>query len=100
PDGVEKWQQAHGMGASWGDETGRADVLVFDPDGHEGGTFATGLRNCSGLTIEPRTGQPWCVVKERDGLGDNLVPEYATHVQQGSFYGWPWFYIGDHPDPR
>jgi glucose/arabinose dehydrogenase len=42
----------------------------------------------------------WCSTNERDGLGDNLVPDYITHVQPGGFYGWPYFYMGGHEDPR
>jgi glucose/arabinose dehydrogenase len=87
-------------GAAWGDDEGRADVLSFDPDGRDAQIYATGLRNCSGEAIQPATGALWCVVNERDGLGDNLPPDYATAVQPGGFYGWPWFYIGNHPDPR
>ena len=52
------------------------------------------------MTIEPASGALWCVVNERDGLGDNLPPDYATRVGEGAFYGWPWYYIGDHQDPR
>jgi glucose/arabinose dehydrogenase len=88
------------LGAAWGDEHDRADVLEFDPDGQNGRIFATGLRNCAAEAIQPGTGTLWCVVNERDGLGDNLPPDYATSVKQGAFYGWPWFYIGDHLDPR
>ena len=62
--------------------------------------YATGLRNCSGLAVEPSSGALWCVVNERDGLGDNLPPDYATRVTDGAFYGWPWYYIGEHADPR
>ncbi len=62
--------------------------------------YATGLRNCSAEAIQPATGALWCAVNERDGLGDDLAPDYATEVHQGGFYGWPWFYIGNHPDPR
>ncbi len=91
---------ARELGASWDEEHDRADVLAFDPDGGNERVFATGLRNCSGLTIQPSTGAPWCVVNERDGLGDNLPPDYATRVVEGAFYGWPWYYIGDHEDPR
>jgi glucose/arabinose dehydrogenase len=65
-----------------------------------GEIYATGLRNCDGLAIQPRTNQLWCVVQERDDLGDDLPFEYATHVEKGAFYGWPWFYIGNHKDPR
>ena len=88
------------IGASFGDEQRRADVLAFDPDGKNERVYATGIRNCSGLAVQPGTGALWCAVNERDGLGDNLPPDYATHVAQGAFYGWPWYYLGDHPDPR
>ncbi|HEX5500627.1 MAG TPA: sorbosone dehydrogenase family protein [Thermomicrobiales bacterium] len=90
----------HPLGAAWGEERWRADVLAFDPDGSHRRIYATGLRNCSGLAIQPSTGEPWCVVNERDELGNNLPPDYATHVEKGAFYGWPWYYIGGHPDPR
>jgi glucose/arabinose dehydrogenase len=84
----------------FGDEQRRADVLAFDPDGKNERVYATGIRNCSGLAVQPGTGALWCAVNERDGLGDDLPPDYATHVAQGAFYGWPWYYLGDHPDPR
>jgi glucose/arabinose dehydrogenase len=87
-------------GASGGVELDRADVLAFDPDGAHERIFATGIRNCSGLTVQPSSGALWCAVNERDGLGDNLPPDYAAHVVEGGFYGWPWRYIGDHEDPR
>ncbi len=88
------------VGASFGDEKDRADVLAFDPDGGHERVYATGIRNCSGLAVQPGTGALWCAVNERDGLGDDLPPDYATHVTQGAFYGWPWYYLGDHQDPR
>jgi glucose/arabinose dehydrogenase len=81
-------------------EKNRADVLEFNPDGSGQRVFAYGIRNCVGLAISPETGEPWCSVNERDALGDNLVPDYITHVQQGGYYGWPWFYMGGHQDPR
>ncbi len=87
-------------GAVWGAEKGRAEVRAYDPDGRNGRIVATGLRNCSGMTVQPATGALWCVVNERDGLGDNVPFDYATTVKDGAFYGWPWFYIGDHQDPR
>lgn len=62
--------------------------------------YASGIRNPSGLAIDPRSGTLWCTVNERDGLGDNLVPDYLTSVREGGFYGWPWWYIGAHQDPR
>ncbi|HTW72828.1 MAG TPA: PQQ-dependent sugar dehydrogenase, partial [Acetobacteraceae bacterium] len=100
PGAARAWEQGHGLGAAWGDEEDRADVLVFDPEGHDGRVFAAGLRNCSGEAINPADGALWCATNERDGLGNNLPPDYATSVRQGAFYGWPWFYIGEHPDSR
>ncbi|MBN9241722.1 MAG: sorbosone dehydrogenase family protein [Mesorhizobium sp.] len=94
------WTGRQPRGAAWGEEKGRAEVRAYDPDGRNGRTVATGLRNCSGMTVQPATGALWCVVNERDGLGDNVPFDYATTVKDGAFYGWPWFYIGDHQDPR
>jgi glucose/arabinose dehydrogenase len=62
--------------------------------------YASGIRNPSGLAVDPETGELWCSVNERDGLGDNLVPDYITHVQEHGFYGWPWYYMGNHEEPR
>jgi glucose/arabinose dehydrogenase len=82
-------------------EKNRADILEFNPDGSEMRVYAYGIRNAGGgLAINPKTGELWCSVNERDGLGDNLVPDYITHVEEGGFYGWPWWYIGGHQDPR
>jgi glucose/arabinose dehydrogenase len=78
----------------------RADVLEFTPQGKFERVYAYGIRNCVGEAISPVTGDLWCSTNERDGLGNNLVPDYITHVQEGGFYGWPWFYIGGHQDPR
>lgn len=101
PDEIKAWEAEHGIGAAWGDETNRADVLVFDvASPGSGKAFATGIRNCVGLTIQPGTGDLWCTVNERDGLGDNIVPDYSTRVREGGFYGWPWYYMGDREDPR
>jgi glucose/arabinose dehydrogenase len=97
---VEEWASAHPLGVAWGDEERRAAVLAFDPDGKNERYFATGLRNCAGMTLQPQTGSLWCVVNERDELGDNVPFDYATSVTEGAFYGWPWYYIGDNPDPR
>lgn len=98
--GVEAWAGTKPLGAAWGSEAGRAEVRAYDPDGGNGRVVATGLRNCSGMTVQPATGALWCVVNERDGLGDDVPFEYATRVTEGAFYGWPWYYIGDHQDPR
>jgi glucose/arabinose dehydrogenase len=100
PGGFESWASQQPLGAAWGYETDRAAVLSFDPDGKNQKIFATGIRNCVGLAIQPGTNTPWCSTNERDGLGDDLVPDYVTRVKEGAFYGWPWFYIGDHEDPR
>jgi glucose/arabinose dehydrogenase len=81
-------------------ERDRATILEFNPDGTGRRVYASGIRNPVGLAIHPRTGQIWASVNERDGLGDNLVPDYITHVEEGAFYGWPWFYMGGHQDPR
>ena len=75
------------------EEFHRADVLEFTPEGKFVKVYASGLRNCVGETINPITGELWCSTNERDGLGNNLVPDYVTHVQEDGFYGWPWFYF-------
>jgi glucose/arabinose dehydrogenase len=100
PEGLAAFERRNGRGALWGEETNRAAVLALDPEGEGLHLFATGLRNCSGLAIEPSTGEPWCAVNERDMLGDDLPPDYLTPLIRGGFYGWPWFYIGPHPDPH
>jgi len=85
------------------DEFHRADVLEFTPDGKFQKVYASGIRNCVGEAINPITGELWCSTNERDALGNNLVPDYVTHVQEGGFYGWPWYYMGTHggvQDPR
>jgi glucose/arabinose dehydrogenase len=81
-------------------EQRRADILEFNPDGSGERLYASGIRNPVGLAVNPRTGAVWTSVNERDGLGDNLVPDYITSVKDGGFYGWPWFYIGANEDPR
>jgi len=81
-------------------EKNRADVLSFNPDGTGQQVYAYGIRNPVGLAIQPETGELWCSTNERDALGDNLVPDYITHVSPGGFYGWPWWYMGAHQDPR
>ena len=78
----------------------RAAISVYDPDGKNHRIFASGLRNAIGLAWNPKTGELWTAVNERDGLGDDLVPDYATSVKSGGFYGWPYSYIGQIEDPR
>ena len=97
---AQAWEAQHGLGAAWANNANRADVLVANPDGSDLHVFAAGIRNCSGLTTQPATGEIWCSVNERDMSGDNLVPDYITHVKDGAFYGWPWYYMGDHEDQR
>lgn len=83
------------------DEKGRAQIWVMNPDGSNPHMYAYGIRNAGGgLAINPKNGELWCSVNERDELGNNLVPDYITHVQEGGFYGWPYYYIGGNPDPR
>lgn len=96
---IKAHEETHGAGAAWGDEENRAVVRVFNPDGSDIRNFATGLRNCSGMAIQPGTGTLWCSGNERDHLGPNLVPDYLTSIQDGGFYGWPWYYIGGNEDP-
>jgi glucose/arabinose dehydrogenase/cytochrome c5 len=83
------------------EEKNRADILWCDPSNCQLQVYASGIRNAGGaIEINPKTGELWCSVNERDALGDNLVPDYITHVQEGGFYGWPWWYLGPHQDPR
>jgi len=81
-------------------EARRADILEFNPDGSGERIYASGIRNAVGIAINPVTGAVWASVNERDELGDNVPPDYITHVQEGGFYGWPWYYIGSNQDPR
>ncbi len=77
-------------------------ALVWQVDAETGAykSYATGLRNPTALAIQPGTGTLWAVVNERDELGEDLVPDYLTSVQEGAFYGWPYSYFGQHVDPR
>ena len=101
PDEIRAWEAEHGLGAAWDAETNRADILVTDPEGQQPlHTFATGIRNGVGIAVNPETGDLWSSTNERDGLGDDLVPDYVTRVKEGGFYGWPWYYMGNYEDPR
>ena len=77
----------------------KATIQRFDSDGSNQTTVASGTRNPTALAFHPQTGELWAVVQERDGLGDNLPSDYLIRVQQGGFYGWPYAYIGKHPQP-
>ena len=81
-------------------EARRARIFELTPEGKNERVYATGIRNPVGLAVHPETGDLWTSVNERDELGDHLVPDYVTRVRDGGFYGWPWFYIGPHQDPR
>ncbi len=81
-------------------DTRRAAVTICDPDGKNARLYATGLRNPVNIAFEPKTGVLYTSVNERDGLGDDLPPDYFTSVQDGGFYGWPYSYIGKNVDPR
>jgi glucose/arabinose dehydrogenase len=93
-----------GSGSNHGDhgmqnEVRRADILEINPDGSGERIYASGLRNPAGIDFQPGTGVLYASVNERDGLGDNLVPDYLTSVKEGGFYGWPYAYFGPHEDP-
>lgn len=96
---IRDFEKTHGRGAAWGEEENRAVVREFDVDGKALRTYATGLRNCSGLAMRPATDELWCVVNERDHLGPDLVPDFMARVNNGDFFGWPWFYLGGREDP-
>jgi len=94
---------AVGSGSNNDDGNGefhRANILEYTPEGKFVGIYASGIRNPVGLAINPETGELWTSINERDTYGDNLVPDYVTHVERGGFYGWPWFYIGGNYDPK
>ncbi len=83
-----------------GEDCRRAAILEFNPDGSGFRVYATGIRNPVGLALQPGTDIIWTAMNERDNLGDDLVPDYATSVKDGGFYGWPYSYIGKNYDPR
>jgi glucose/arabinose dehydrogenase len=93
------WIKATLRGGATDAEAERADVLVFDPSGKDRRVYASGIRNCVGMAINPSTGDLWCSVNERDGLGDDLPPDYITRVPEDGFFGWPYYYIGANEDP-
>ncbi|MGE3303319.1 MAG: sorbosone dehydrogenase family protein [Hyphomonadaceae bacterium] len=81
-------------------EERRGNILELNPNGSGARVFASGMRNPVGMAWEPVTGALWAAVDERDGLGDDVPPDYMTRVRDGGFYGWPWTYFGKHRDPR
>jgi glucose/arabinose dehydrogenase len=100
PEEIALLETALGTGAAWSGEQGRASIFTFDPSGNEGHIIAGGIRNCSGIAIQPKTNVLWCAANERDGIGADVPPDFVTHITDGAFYGWPWYYIGDNEDPR
>jgi len=102
PAEIQAWDKERGLGAAWGVEENRAAVLAFDMANLAARPklYANGIRNCVSLTLEPGTDNLWCTTNERDMLGDDLVPDYSTRIKPGAFYGWPWYYMGSHEDPR
>ncbi|HST50407.1 MAG TPA: sorbosone dehydrogenase family protein [Pyrinomonadaceae bacterium] len=104
PDGKKMFVSVGSMTNDYEDpdaqEEHRADILQYNPDGTGFRLYATGIRNAVGIAINSQTGDLWASVNERDGLGDDLVPDYVTRVRDGGFYGWPWYYIGPNQDPR
>ncbi len=81
-------------------EQDRARIFEFNPDGSGQKVYAWGVRNAVGLAFRPGSNELWMSVNERDELGDDLVPDYISHVTPNGFYGWPWYYLGNHQDPR
>jgi glucose/arabinose dehydrogenase len=81
-------------------EDRRANVLAYTPAGRFLGVYASGVRNPVGIAVDPQTGRLWASVNERDMQGNDLVPDFITHLKPGGFYGWPWFYIGSNYDPQ
>jgi glucose/arabinose dehydrogenase len=81
-------------------EANRARIFEFNPDGTEQRVYAWGIRNAVGIAFRPGTNELWMSTNERDELGEDLPPDYISGVKPGGFYGWPWFYLGNHVDPR
>ncbi len=100
PDGKRFYVSIGSRGNLGEDPEPRATVREFDARGGTGRTFAAGLRNPVGIAFYPGTNDLYVVVNERDGMGDGLVPDYLTRLKRGGFYGWPYAYIGSHPQPE
>ena len=83
-----------------GEDPARAAITVMNPDGSGRELYATGTRNPTSIHFHPASGQLWAAVQERDGLGDDLAPDYFTSIRKGGFYGWPFAYFGPNEEPR
>src|SRR5207253_3139947 len=81
-------------------EADRARIFEFNPDGTDRKVYAWGIRNAVGIEFRPGSNELWMSTNERDEIGEDLPPDYISSVRPGGFYGWPWFYLGNHPDPR
>ena len=81
-------------------EADRARIFEFNPDGTNRKVYAWGIRNAVGIAFRPGSNELWMSTNERDEIGEDLPPDYISSVRPGGFYGWPWFYLGNHPDPR
>jgi glucose/arabinose dehydrogenase len=81
-------------------EENRACIFELNPDGTGQKVYAWGIRNAVGIAFRPGTNELWMSTNERDEIGENLPPDYISSVRPGGFYGWPWYYIGNHQDPR
>jgi glucose/arabinose dehydrogenase len=102
PDG-KKMYVSIGSRSNVSDSTAEADrarIFEFDPDGTDRKVYAWGIRNAVGIAFRPGSNELWMSTNERDEIGDDLPPDYISSLRPGGFYGWPWFYIGSHPDPR
>jgi glucose/arabinose dehydrogenase len=102
PDG-KKMYVSIGSRSNDSDDSGEADrarIFEFNPDGSAQKVYAWGIRNAVGIAFRPNSSELWMSTNERDELGDDLVPDYISSVRPGGFYGWPWFYLGNHIDPR
>jgi glucose/arabinose dehydrogenase len=100
PDGTKLYVSVGSQSNADPEDPPRATIQVMNPDGSDRRTYASGLRNPVGLAFNPVTKLLYTTVNERDGLGDDLVPDYLTAVQPNQFYGWPYAYLGANPDPR
>jgi len=81
-------------------EADRARIFELNPDGTDRKVYAWGIRNAVGIAFRPDSNGLWMSTNERDEIGEDLPPDYISSVRPGGFYGWPWFYLGNHPDPR
>ena len=99
-DDLRKWEAANGLGAAWDGEAGRADVVSYDPKGGNRKIYATGVRNCVGIAVQPVSGDVWCSTNERDAVEGEEIADHASRVKEGAFYGWPWYYVGANEDLR